>query len=118
VKKYLKYIGITLMGLISLVIISCFCLLLISYFFDQTPEQSRYIESPHYYSDSGDNGKQYDSERFEQSQQQVHQAYIDYQHRIQQNYTPFVMQGPPGSNLYFVSRPNGGYDQIWGPQVK
>jgi hypothetical protein len=33
-------------------------------------------------------------------------------------YTPFIIPGPSGTNLYYVSRPDGGYDQVWGPQIK
>ena len=109
-KKYFKYIGISIVGILALIPVVIFGLFLASYYLEkpvEQPPQKYYQVEP-----SGRTGGE--GAYFPKSTQQQ----VIYPQQRDNYYTPFIMPGPPGSNLYYISRPDGGYDQATGPQIK
>lgn len=109
-KKYFKYIGISIVGILALIPIVILGLFLASYYLEKPVEQP---PEKHYriipVESSGGEGAYFP--KSDQPQEIYLQQRDNY-------YTPFIMPGPPGSNLYYISRPDGGYDQATGPQIK
>ena len=123
-KKYYKYIGISIVIILALIPIGFFTFIGASYYFDENQLPKGEIKStiPSMFYDADGNpllikvGNKYPSSSSNYNENSI----INNHFTASQDkyYTPFIMPGPPGSNLYYVSRPNGGYDQVWGPQVK